>query len=307
MDCIVCRSPTLRLWGCKESYDLYRCSSCGVVFTQPMPSQSDLLQLYANAQYFQGGGTEGYAAGYDVSARTQSRLYEMILEQIGQPQPGAKLLEVGCAEGHFLDTARERGWEVCGVELSPVAAAAARRRFDLQVFESAIDELPPEPNAYSVIVLLDVLEHLSNPACTVRTVAKMLRPGGWLVIKTPDIGSAYARRLGMHWPQIKPPEHLVYFEFASVERMLAAYGLKVDRRQAIGGTGILAWMQRHIRAHPVLDCRKTIRALTTIKRSSLVTWLVARASALLGRQDSMIVFARKIRSRGSTDTVVCSK
>jgi len=66
----------------------------------------------------------------------------MILDQIGRPPAGAKVLEVGCAEGHFLDAARKRGWEVCGVELSPVATASARRRFGLQVFEGVLDELP---------------------------------------------------------------------------------------------------------------------------------------------------------------------
>jgi SAM-dependent methyltransferase len=308
MKCIVCGSPAAGLWVRKGSYELYRCSGCSAVFTHPMPSRAELLQLYTSEQYFLGGGTQGYAAGYDVSAGTQSRLYEMILDQIGRPQAGANLLEIGCAEGYFLDAARTRGWDVAGVELSPVAAAAARRTFGLQVFEGALDELSLGPSGYNVVVLLDVIEHLTNPARTVKTATRMLRPGGRLIIKTPDIGSAYARRLGVHWPQIKPPEHLVYFEFASLEKMLEACGCAVYRRQTIGGTGILATMQRHIRAHPRLDCRDTIRALSAIKRSKWVAWLVERASALLGREDSMIVFASKVRSRGAdTDAVVCSR
>ena len=52
----------------------------------------------------------------------------------------------------------------------------------------------------------------------------------------------YARRQGVRWPQIKPPEHLVDFEFASMEGMIDAGGLKIERRQAVGGTGILAAM-----------------------------------------------------------------
>src|SRR5438874_4506179 len=102
MECIVCGSPAAGLWGRKGSYELYRCGGCSAVFTHPMPSRAELLQLYTSAEYFLGGGTQGYAAGYDVSAGTQSRLYEMILDQIGRPRAGAKLLEIGCAEGYFL-------------------------------------------------------------------------------------------------------------------------------------------------------------------------------------------------------------
>jgi len=58
----------------------------------------------------------------------------------------------------------------------------------------------------------------------------------------------------------------------------------------------------------VLDCRKTIGALSTIRRSSWATWLAVRASAFVERQDSMIVFARKIGYRGACrDAVVCNK
>jgi SAM-dependent methyltransferase len=301
-DCVICAGAGSRLWSRAGAYDLYRCERCRVVFAHPMPSQADLLRLYAASSYFAGGGAEGYMAGYDLSARTQSLLYEMILDQLGPPALGATLLEVGCAEGHFLAAARRRNWEVCGVELSPIAAASARRRFGLQVFEGTLDDHALEPKACSVIVLLDVIEHLRDPALTVRTAARMLRPGGRLVIKTPDIGSAHARRLGVQWPQIKPPEHLVYFDFSSITWMLHTCGFEVDKRQAVGGTGVLAALRRCTRVHPMLDRRMTVRALVASKRWRWLAWLVARTSALLGRRDSMVVFAHKVLR--STDTSI---
>src|SRR5258705_4680976 len=139
MECVLCTGAGSRLWGRTGRYDLYRCLQCNVVFTHPMPPPADLFQLYATGSYFQGDGVEGYTAGYALSARTQELLHEMILDQIGPPESGAMLLEVGCAQGHFLDAARRRGWEVFGVELSPIAAAAARRKFGLRVEEGTLD------------------------------------------------------------------------------------------------------------------------------------------------------------------------
>jgi len=300
--CAVCSSASVRPWGRRESYELFRCVSCCAVFTHPMPSAAELLQLYTTGQYFQGGSKAGYAAGYDVTAQSQSALYRMILDRIGPPESAAKLLEVGCAEGHFLDAARRRGWDVCGIELSPIAAEVARSKFGLRVLEGHLDAQGLESSSCSVVVLLDVIEHLRDPARTVRTAARVLRPGGWIVIKTPDIGSAHARRLGMRWPQIKPPEHLVYFDAGSMTNLMRACGFEVDRRHMVGGTGILAAIRRCSLDRPALSCPRTIRALVALKRVRWLAWLVAQASLLLGRRDSMVVFARKVWPGVDADT-----
>ena len=126
----------------------------------------------------------------------------------------------------------------------------------------------------------------------------MLRAGGLLVLKTPDIGSPHARRMGMRWAQIKPPEHLVYFDVTSMTRMLHACGFQLDRLRPVGGTGIVAAIRRSAQEHPSLDCPKAIRALIAIKRVRWLARLAARASALLGRQDSMVVFAHKVSHGG---------
>ena len=93
-----------------------------------MPSQADLLQLYASAQYFQGGGTEGYAAGYDVSARTQSRLYEMILDQIGRPPAGAKTKAVIAEEAAPAEEADQAAPPPAAEEKAPPERSDRRKR-----------------------------------------------------------------------------------------------------------------------------------------------------------------------------------
>jgi len=302
--CAVCDGAVAELWGRAESYELLQCNNCRVVFTHPMPTAEQLRRLYSNEQYFLAGGAAGYVAGYEISARSQSMLHETILDQIGPPQFDAKLMEVGCAQGHFLDAARRRGWDVCGVELSPAAAAAARLRFRVPVLEGHLDDQVLEPSSRSVVVLLDVIEHLVDPARAIRSVARVLHAGGLLVLKTPDIGSPHARRLGMRWPQIKPPEHLIYFNLTSMTRMLHACGFQLDRLRAVGGTGIVHAIRQSAQGHPSVDCPNAIRALIAIKRVRWLASLAARASALLGRQDSMIVFAHKVSHGVDRSTAV---
>jgi 2-polyprenyl-3-methyl-5-hydroxy-6-metoxy-1,4-benzoquinol methylase len=292
--CPVCGDVDRRLWGRAESYELHRCVSCCAVFTHPMPSSDELSRLYTTGRYFQGGGHAGYVTGYEASVRSQRLLHETILDHLGPPESHERLLEVGCAEGHFLDAARKRGWEVCGIELSRSAAVAARSRFSVPVLEGHLEEQTLESSSCSVVVLLDVLEHLPDPAQALRTVARLLRPGGRLVIKTPDIGSANARRLGMRWEQIKPPEHLVYFDAQAMVRMLRACGFDLDQRREVGGTGIVAAIRRSMRRHPSIDCPSIVRALLVMRRARWLAWLLTKTSALLGRQDSMLVFAHRV-------------
>jgi len=308
MSCVICAAADARLWCRAGAYDLYRCEHCGVVFTDPLPTQRDVLRLYGAASYFDGGGAGGYVTGYDVTAQSQSLLYETILDELGPPKLGAILLEVGCAEGHFLAAARGRNWEVCGVEVSPIAAASARRRFGIHVIEGTLEEHHLEPTAYDVIVLLDVIEHLRDPMRVVRTAASLLKPDGRIVIKTPDIGSAQARRLGARWPHIKPPEHLVYFDVPSITFVLQACGFEIDKREAVGGTGVLVALRRLLGPNSVLDYSRSGYALVAAKRWRWLAWLVAKISAAVGRQDGMIVFARRVpRYRTGAGVTTCGR
>src|SRR5262249_52589140 len=132
------------------------------------------------------------------------------------------LLDVGCGHGYFLDEARAAGWRVHGLEVSPYATQQARKRGlagQCRPIEQVtlaprgrtpvLSELPTA--AFDCITMWDVIEHLRDPAGTIKTLAGALRPGGVLALSTGDLTSLCARLCGRNWHLLNLPEHLFFF------------------------------------------------------------------------------------------------
>ncbi len=138
---------------------------------------------------------------------------------------GGRLLEVGCAYGFFLDAAK--GFEGTGVEISESAREQCRQR-GLAVFPTVAEAARRGP--FDVAVMLDCIEHLSDPAATLTEVHRVLAPDGLLWITTGDWASWLARAMGRHWRLMTPPQHLFYFSSVTLPALLERLGFTVLRR-----------------------------------------------------------------------------
>ena len=80
--------------------------------------------------------------------------------------------------------------------------------------------------SFDVITLMDVLEHVSDPADMIQRCRALLKPGGILVVNTPDAASAWARAFGRRWHAYCPPEHLSYFNPNNASDLLQRSGFR---------------------------------------------------------------------------------
>ena len=144
---------------------------------------------------------------------------------------GGRLLEVGCAYGFFLDEARGRFDARVGTEYSAAAAGRARERIDGpgdRIVLGGLDELAEEDRGepFRLAACIHVIEHVYDPVAFTRQVHERLEPGGWLVVATPDMGGFWRPLLGRRWPFYKMPEHVTYFDRASLTRLLESAGFE---------------------------------------------------------------------------------
>lgn len=226
--CPACGSAS-RPWITAKGFPIRACRACGMKFVYPLPS--DVSGVYGADYFFGARAGFGYV-NYDQDKQAMTPISKKYLALIAERRPArGRLLDVGAATGVFVALAQHAGWQAEGIEISSAAVAAAKAK-GLPVTEATLESLDGE-SRYDAITFLDVLEHLPDPAQALRIAHRLLRPGGVIAVNVPDAGSLYARVMGRAWHAIVPPEHLSYFTFSSLDRLLADAGFQNVRGRTI--------------------------------------------------------------------------
>lgn len=199
---------------------ILRCRQCGLGYQAKRPTSEALAALYGAQDV---GTYLAEEAGRKWTAQKHWRLVEAL-------HSGGHVLDVGSASGLFLEQACLAGWQVTGVEPSQKLCEQAEQRVGgaARVFCGTLESLEIAPDTFDVITLWDVLEHATEPRDFMGRCARVLKPGGTLVLNVPQIDSAMSRLLGKRWPLLLP-EHFAYFTKDSLTRCGAAAGLNVLR------------------------------------------------------------------------------
>jgi len=239
--CPVCGDVFREVCRFSKGCTVIACQGCGLRRLWPLPTDKELRSFYSRQEYYTADLAELHddlVVGYDPKSPIV-RLYRRHLEAIVTAvSPPARLLEIGCARGVFLDLARQAGYRPSGVEINPYAAAYAREHFGMEVAATDIRDLTcAEP--FDIVVAFDVIEHVADPADFLKCAAGLLRQGGLAVLGTPDSGSflyRLAERLArwtggrLTYPLYRlfgrGVEHLSIFDRNNLGRLSAKAGLE---------------------------------------------------------------------------------
>jgi SAM-dependent methyltransferase len=218
--CPTCQGQTWRSLYDRQGWNFVVCATCGLVRLDPIPTDEQLSDYYSRR--FESGNYE------PAKASERQPTLRGVFEEIADRGPGS-LFDVGCFDGGLLDIAAEANWETWGLDYQGPAVEIARVNHPGHVFVGPLETFEPPRRDFEVVTGIGVIEHLRQPECLVRFAADALRPGGILVIQTPDKGSMPAMLLGRYWPPIAPPEHIWYFNRSNLTRLLTEAGFESVR------------------------------------------------------------------------------
>lgn len=223
--CVVCGGSdselkqVFRFAPLPRPFELRECRECGLLFNSPR--LADLAPLYA----------EGYYVFHETERARYARAFRQVKRHLDPALGGAggslEILEVGAANGHLLHVLRRLGHDANGVELSAAAIERARSHFQLDVFQGALEDYVSGAAArrHDVVWCNDVLEHVPDPLQFVRSCARALKPGGRLILDTPNAGTAAVGEGRANWNGYNP-YHIFLFGPENLARLLERAGLR---------------------------------------------------------------------------------
>lgn len=194
---------------------IVRCRTCGLVYVNPRPTGDDVLDIYTAVK------DPLYLAERAGRVLTFEHHLKPMTRFTG-PADGRRLLDVGAYTGVFVEIAAQHGWDAWGVEPSAWGVAQARTR-GLQMIQGTLEEANVDAGSFGVVTMWDVIEHVPDPAETLRAAWRVLEPGGYLIVHTMDLNSLFARVMGHRWPWFMEM-HLTYFTRDTLRRMLEETG-----------------------------------------------------------------------------------
>ena len=248
-----------RSYAAPGVWDLRRCGNCRVVWLHPQPVPGDLGLAYQGyythnqpepgASWVRAavwsvwlsylrwrfGYVQGVGAPWKILLAPLALLHpggpddlEAAAMYLPRPAPGSLVLDVGCGSGVLLARMKSLGWETCGVEVDLNAVQAARAR-GLDIRHGQLDECRFPENHFDAIHLSHVIEHVYDPAALLRECHRVLKPGGKIIILTPNLESWGHRRYRSAWLSLDPPRHLILFNRRNFRTLAEAAGFKIIR------------------------------------------------------------------------------
>jgi 2-polyprenyl-3-methyl-5-hydroxy-6-metoxy-1,4-benzoquinol methylase len=281
-----------------------RCRRCRTVVDVAPPDPAALAALYAGRGYYvkdgegdDGAATSDPAVGYAVDYLADRPFIEAkfdeALAHVERYVPVGRLLDVGAGPGFLVAAARRRGWEARGVDLNPWASAHAREVVGVDVAVGTLADLLAPGEQFDAVTMMDVLEHVADPDALLAQAAAAVRPGGVLVVLTPDAGAPVSRLLGRRWPEVqRPGEHLVLFSRAGLVAALRRHGFVASSWHRTGKRASVGTL--------LDDVEPAAPAVVRAARRAVGGGRVAERVVELDPGTKLVVYARRLADGGST-------
>ena len=282
--CVMCGGPARPRWR-KQGYTFLQCSACELTFVHPVPTAAEIAKCY-ETDFFTGNESVGYV-DFDREQRWRQMNYRhdvTKMQRFMKPGP-ARILDVGCATGTFLDVCPAE-WDKYGLEVSQYAGEVAKKTYGDHIQITTLDKAVYPENYFDVAVLWETINHMIDPSGDLQRVHRALKPGGIMALSVGDASSFLARVMGKYWYHVTPPIHIYYFTPGTLRNMFDRIGFEMVAVEHAGKRVDLATSFERVRdttSSPLLT--RVCRAFAAMPWGKMVLYI--------NLHDTMQVYARK--------------
>lgn len=231
------------MFGGEKIYHYYECENCGAIFQNPMPSAEEITHFYPDhydiykeqtplkpISHFEKAVLKTH---YNYDHLQVPLFYRLLARLVGKfffrdtvpLVPNGKVLDIGCGSGEFLLKLKRLGWICQGVEFNHKAVAVCRAA-QLEVFQGELTEAAFESESFDLITAHHFIEHIANPNKMIVEIVRLLKPGGKVLVRTPNSQSLGRAWFGRYWFANDVPRHLILFSIKNMNTVALKHGLK---------------------------------------------------------------------------------
>ncbi|MDV2502437.1 MAG: class I SAM-dependent methyltransferase [bacterium] len=228
--CPVCGSADLTTIFALRGFQHHQCRGCKFIFVNPRLSDRAAEAFYNSPyyeSYYRMVELEQAKRGRLVSCSSPIKKLQTIVAEVGRMKPTGRVLDIGCGTGVLLSLFDQNRYSLQGVEINELCIKTARDLRGLNVDRTSLSSLRDGGKQYDVLLLVEVLEHLADPATFLADVASLASEKALLVISTPNIDNLTFHWLGAKCPHFCAPIHLNFFSLATLRKILESVGFSV--------------------------------------------------------------------------------
>lgn len=287
--CPVCEAISLTTLYVRSDFVVMRCLECDTVFVnpakmEPVQNPADLNEVdwqlleRQSREYIE----EVFIRQHDFWLEHWAQRVIEIEQQLGHV---GRLLDIGCAMGHFQLAAERRGWSTTGVELSARQVQYATDVLGLDVRAAPFEQVDFAPAEFDAITMWSVIEHVSQPRQFLLQARQIIKPGGILAIQTPNQDSLITLLAGLGYKLtggrvllgVYSFDHVFRFDKKTLSNLVQQTGFEVLSVRPYDNLDVMLlrmWVQPH---------RRLRRVILTV---------IHAMAGLVGRQNQLVLYAR---------------
>jgi 2-polyprenyl-3-methyl-5-hydroxy-6-metoxy-1,4-benzoquinol methylase len=237
-------SSTDLMFGGSTPFDYHRCTRCGLIYQHPMPDRETIAGFYPDSySIYQKPAQPRFSRRALLTLKSELGYRHLDIDESGsflrrlrRPRAvpgvvpfvqGGNALDIGCGNGEYLLRLESIGWRCQGVEFNDRAVSICRAN-GLDVFQGELKTAAFPSSRFDFVTANHLIEHVPDPHELMSEIARITRPGGRVLIRTPNSESLARGWFGVYWFANEVPRHLMLYSAHNLQMLAAAHGLAAE-------------------------------------------------------------------------------
>lgn len=313
LECIICGGNLVGFktlyddrYGYVGHYSIARCSSCGHKQLDASFDKDSITTLYSQYYPRSSQKIEEFKPHQEVSG-LDSWLRGDLFSAYRWIPKNVRVLDIGCGFGETLAYHKARGCDAYGVDADENIRQGAEK-FGYNMRVGLFDPNDYDPEFFDYVTMDQVIEHVSDPVEMLSQVRKIMKPGGILVLSTPNSNGWGSKVFGDKWINWHVPYHLHHFSKKSMQIAAESSGLVLVKTRTITNSDWLYFQWIHLLTNPKMGepsvfwsamARRNGKAKSAIDLMGLIhktriNHLITRLFDVLNAGDNYLFILRRV-------------